>query len=477
MSVDPPLEGTWPAPPPPRLRLILSALGTGVIAALVVPDAGFGVNLLLVALLIAASVLVSVRRRYGSEQTRPSPFSVGLTVISLALSAVAVIRSSEWLVFGCVLASAALGACVALGARRWDSVLASGLLMVESSIRSLPWVGSTMLRRRPRRLPFEAPVSVLTGAVVGTVCAVVVGALLASADATFANVLGKVGGWLVLDVPRVDVLVARVLTLTVVVLTVLALGFAASSTLFQPPPKPAERHPAEWLVPLILVAGTIAVFLAVDAAELFAADRASGTHAERAREGFGQLAVVTGLVLLLIAWAGRSAAERHRKHLALAGGTLLALTLLLAFSALRRLGLYMAEYGWTVTRFNAGAFELWLVGLLVIVGLAWWARRTDLLPRLVAGSAGLGLLVVALAGPDAVVASANVHRYQETGRIDSAYLSRLSPDAVPALRRLPAALQACAMPADNHEYPWYAWNLSRARAGDIPRVKPFCAGE
>ncbi|MBT0771605.1 DUF4173 domain-containing protein [Kineosporia sp. J2-2] len=466
---------TWPDPAPPRLRLPLGALATGVVAALLLPDAAPGLNVVLVAVAAAATVLLSVRSRAGHDGRR-GRLATALTVISSLLAGVAVVRASEWLVAGCVLAAAALGAAVAVGARRWPAVLATGWLFGESVIRSVPWVGETLRRRRPRGVPVRAPRAVLTGLAVGLVCTVVIGALLASADAGFADLLGGFGDLLVIDVPGVDVLVARVLVGAVVALGVLGTGFAASTRLRQEPAAPRDRHPAEWLTPLVLVAVTIAAFLAVEAGRL---SGVAGTvnHAERARQGFGQLVVVTVLVLLLVAWAGRSAGAGHRGLLAAGGGTLLALTLLLAVSALRRLWLYQGEFGWTVARFNGGAFELWVVVVLLTVAVAWTVRRADLLPRLVAGSAGLGLLVVALAGPDAVVAAANVRRYQSTGDIDTLYLSRLSADAVPALTRLPEPVRACALPDPDAEEPWYSWNFSRFRAQGLLEQEGLTAGD
>ncbi|GLY29569.1 DUF4173 domain-containing protein [Kineosporia sp. NBRC 101731] len=453
---------SWADPPPPRLRLLAGALLCAVPAAFLLADTAFGINVPVIAYLIAATVLMS-----RPSRTEGHTWSgVVLTVIALLLSTVAVLRASEWLVVGCILASATLAATVALGTRTWKTLLATGFLFGEATFRAIPWAAATGRRHRPRRLPLRAPASVFSGLVTGLVCAAIVGALLASADAGFAQVLSDVGGWFVLDVPSSDVIAARIITFGVVTLFVLGLGFAASSPLRHAPDAPGDRHPAEWLVPLVLVTLTIAAFLAVDATRLFGAGPAvpDSTHAERAREGFGQLIVVTVLVLLLIGWAGRSAAPRHRHLLAAGGGPLLALTLLLAFSALRRLWLYMSEFGWTVTRFNAGAFELWVVGVLALVGGTWLARRTDLLPRLTAGSAGLGLLVVALAGPDAVVAAADVRRYERTGDIDVLYLSRLSPDAIPALSKLPDDVLPCALPRLPDDQPWYSWNLSRSRA-------------
>ncbi|GAA3598253.1 DUF4173 domain-containing protein [Kineosporia mesophila] len=452
----------WPDPPPPRLRLLVGALLCAGSAAFLLTDTAFGINVPVTTSLIAATVLLSRRSRAEGHPRS----GVVLTVIALLLSTVAVLRASEWLVVGCILASATLATTVSLGTRTWKTLLATGFLFGEATLRAVPWAAATGLRHRPRHLPFRAPASVFSGVATGLVCAVIVGALLASADAGFAQVLSDVGGWFVVDVPRSDVIAARIITFGVVTLFVLGLGFADSSAPRRSPDRPGDRHPAEWLVPLVLVAVTIAAFLAVDATRLFGAGPAAptSTHAERAREGFGQLIVVTVLVLLLIGWAGRLAAPRHRRLLAAGGGPLLALTLLLAISALRRLWLYMSEFGWTVTRFNAGAFELWVVGVLVLVGGTWLVRRTDLLPRLTAGSAGVGLLVVALAGPDAVVAAADVRRYERTGDIDVFYLSRLSPDATPALSKLPDDVRPCALPRLPDDHPWYSWNLSRSRA-------------
>jgi hypothetical protein len=265
---------------------------------------------------------------------------------------------------------------------------------------------------------------------------------------------------------------------------------AIPAVLSGPKQRPA-RHPAEWLTPLVLVAVTIAAFLVVEATNLFGGAEVVSTsdsmsHADRAHQGFGQLSVVTLIVLVLLAWSGRAASAgppRHRRLMAMVGGSLLVIALLLAASALRRLTLYMEAYGWTVPRLNAGAFEIWVVTVLVGVALGWLLHRTDLLPRFVIGSAGLGLLVLAMAGPDALVATANVDRFEKTkgqigventkGQIDWEYLSGLSSDAVPALERLPEPQRSCTLlgrvPDDD---PWQSWNLSRSRADELLRSKP-----
>lgn len=107
----------------------------------------------------------------------------------------------------------------------------------------------------------------------------------------------------------------------------------------------------------------------------------------------------------------------------------------------------------------------------------WW------LPRAAVFFTAASLLVFTAADPDGLVASKNVERYEETGRIDLTYLSGLSADAVPSLVTLPAPLRRCVLlePGGLAEdlrrpEPWHAWNLSRSEARSvlarirIPRV-------
>jgi|1186.fasta_scaffold58294_2 CheY-like chemotaxis protein len=85
------------------------------------------------------------------------------------------------------------------------------------------------------------------------------------------------------------------------------------------------------------------------------------------------------------------------------------------------------------------------------------------------------LLVLALAGPDGVVAPRDVDRYQQTGQLDVYYLADLSEDAVPALADLPEPVRGCVlaarMPVPGDD-PWYGWNLARSRAAAVPGVNP-----
>jgi hypothetical protein len=481
----------WPEPGPARRRATLAAISAGVIAALLIPGApGPGIDLVLSGLCIAVPVAV-LARAHGRAAGRRRPLGrvrVLLGLVVLGLAAVAGVRAGEGMAWFCGFAAICLAAAIVLDARRWSAILAAPALFALAAVRSLPWAARSLptadLRVTGR--PW------LTGLGIGTICTIVVASLLASADAAFADVVAV--AW-----PSVDLSLVPARALTFVTATGTGLGamFAVSTRTIRPPrvPSPAVRpggvgtegrpeqvrHPAEWLVPLALVAATIAAFLSVEVTMLFGGAEVvhregSVSHADRAREGFGQLTVVTLIVLGLLAWAGHRAGRGpalHRRLLGSVGGPLLLLTLLLAGSALRRLWLYQDAYGWTVTRLNAGVFEVWVAAVLAGIALGWLLRRTDLLPRFVIGSAGLGLLLVGMAGPDAVVARADVSRYEHTHRIDISYLSMLSADAVPALDRLPEPLRSCALAGrTTSKDPWFGWNRGRARADAVLTARP-----
>jgi hypothetical protein len=329
----------------------------------------------------------------------------------------------------------------------------------------------------------ERSSALVNGVGIGVTAALVVGLLLASADAAFAQLLGKLvpDVELQLDVGTVP---GRVVWFVLVSALVLAGAYGARSDVRWPRPLGPyrARQAAEWLTPVLCVASVIGLFLAVQATMLFGGaevvfDGDAASHASRARQGFGQLFLVTLIVLGLLAWAGR-AADRggtpgQRRAFGFAGGALTAMALLLAASALRRLWLYQEQYGWTVSRIVVGALEIWLAFLLAAVAAAWLLRRVDAVPRLVIASAGAGLLALSVAGPDAMAASWNIDRYQQTGKVDLYYLSTLSADAVPALQRLPEPLRDCVLAGrETTDDGWTTWNLGRARADASLRENP-----
>jgi signal transduction histidine kinase len=464
----------WPEPKaPPPWGLLAGAAATGLFAAMLVVGVRPGINMAMVAL-IGSSSLVAINWRRLSHVRRV------LAGMAVALTTVAAVRDSPQLVTISLLAAFGLGAMVALDGRRWLAVPLVVPALGVAGVRSVPWTGR---RLTGSRLPASTWSWVL-GLGVGLACAAAVTALLGSADAAFGHLLDVL-------LPSVDLglLPARAIVLVLATVAVLAAGFASSTTLWWGEGRTAvaRRRPAvEWALPLALVDIVLATFMVVQAAVLFGGDsevllEGTGvTYAERARQGFGQLVVVTLLTLVLLAWAGRWA---DRGHQGVAGrpalllglaGAMCGLTLLLVVSALRRLWLYEQAYGWTVARITAGVFEIWLGVVLVAVAALWLVRRTAWSAVVVVGSAAVVLLALGLAGPDAMAASWNVDRYERTGEIDPDYLGTLSDDAVPALDRLPAGLRGCILAGrvPRHD-PWYAANVARIRAASrLPVTVP-----
>lgn len=181
---------------------------------------------------------------------------------------------------------------------------------------------------------------------------------------------------------------------------------------------------------------------------------------------------MTALTLLVIAGAARWAPRDGRADrllIRLLLGALGLLSLVVVASALYRMNVYADAYGATRLRLLVAACELWLGFVFLLVLATGIHLRATWLPRLVVGGAVLALLCLAAVNPDRLIADRNIDRYEDNGRLDIWYLSRLSADAVPEFDRLPAQLRECAsgkiatdLAADPDD--WRGANLGRARA-------------
>jgi hypothetical protein len=352
-----------------------------------------------------------------------------------------------------------------------------------AAVLTVPWVGR---RLRPPPGRRTLPPGTLRGALLAAAVLVLVGWLLVAADAAFASLLG-------LALPDVDVgtipgrVAAGVLAAWVVL--AVALVVAAPPWEDQSPAVHRRGSMAEWAPPLVVAAVLLGAFVVVQIIELLDPGLlldGAATPAGRARQGFGQLVAVTLLLVALLAWTGHRAGEgrRARAVFACLAGTVVGLVVAVSATALGRMWRYQEEFGWTVLRILVAAFEVWLALLLPVVALLWLRRRVDLVPVVAAAAAAVGVLVLGLGRPEALAAEANVARFEQTGRLDTAYLATLSADAVPAVLRLPdgercavlatmagraggraaeppVALSAVdVVPPD----PWFAVNASRAVA-------------
>ncbi|MYW81129.1 protein of unknown function [Streptomyces sp. LaPpAH-199] len=466
-----------PAPPLIPSAVLWSVLATAVLSAVLLGD-GLGLNLLIVAAPAALAAFFAAR----SAGRRLRPWTATWAVGGLALLAVPTLRDAGWPTFLAVASAFALGSLTLHGSRTWPGVLVGSVGLFDSLVPGVIWgVRGIRARADGSRARWGAA---LRTAIVALVLLVVFGTLFASADAAFADLLGS----LLPDAP-VGEAPWRILLFALGLAGALAAAYAAAAPvrwdgITVRPGRPRGR--VEWALPLIVLDLLFAAFIALQLVVLlggYEKVRAETglDHAEYARQGFWQLLWATLLTLLVIALALRRAprgGSRDRTLVRAVLGTLCVLTLVVVASALRRMDLYVDEYGLTRLRISVAAMELWL-GVVLVLILAAGVFGARFLPRAVAVSAAAGVLAFGLLSPDALVAEQNVRRFEthEPAGIDLDYLKDLSADAVPALDRLPEPQRSCALRVIQREVldsgtPWYATSLGEARAREILEKRP-----
>ncbi|MFF4247998.1 DUF4153 domain-containing protein [Streptomyces sp. NPDC001822] len=481
-----PMSQLMPEPPQPiRAATLWSVLATGLLSALLLGD-GVGLNLLIVAVPAALAAYFAAR----TAGRRLRPWTAVWAVGGLALLAIPALRDAGWPVFLAVVSALALGSLALHGSRSWPGVLLGSLGLVPAVASGVRW-GWRGVRDRADDSRGRVRTAVRS-TVVAVVLLLVFGALFASADAAFADLLGELTPDITIgDSPW------RVFLFVLGLAGALAAAYSAAApvrwdrTTFRPG---KARNRVEWALPLILLDLLFAAFITLQLVVLLGgydkvAEKTGLLPAEYARQGFWQLLWATVLTLIVIAlalrWAPRGG-PRDRTLVRSVLGVLCALTLVVVASALRRMDLYVDAFGLTRLRISVAAVELWLgVVLLLIIAAGVFGAR--LLPRAVAVSAAVGVLAFGLLSPDGLIAEQNVERYGNHKSIDIQYLKGLSADAVPALDTLPEPLRSCALEFFRRDFAgpgasWYATSWGEARARDILEKHPVkdggiqCAG-
>lgn len=455
----------WPIDPlasAPR-RVLVSALIAGLIGTAVWRLSVLSVGYLVVGLLVFGVV-------YGTAPRRPSrseQFGIGLT---LALLAVPALLAAGWMGALCLAAAWIIGWCTLVGGRTWTAVFTGPFLPWVLFGRLRSWVYETVKTALPARsgLPGPGRVAVVAGLTVGLV--VVFGALFAAADPAFAHLAGN----LVPSVVGVDFF-SRTAVFGIVVTFVLGGAY-----LVRFPPRldamaPAPMQPVprwEWALPLGVLDTLFIAFVAVQATVLFGGhthvlETEDLTYAEYARQGFWQLLWVSALTLLVLSVvirvAGRVSAS-DRRVLRILVGILCVTSVVVVISAIHRMWLYQQAYGFSTERLMVITTEVWLGAVFVLVAVAGIRMTGRWLPRAVLVAGVLALLGLAALNPERLIADRNIDRFEQTGALDAEYLSGLSSDIDPALRRLPASVRECVTTRLHEPDPWYTFNLSRARA-------------
>jgi hypothetical protein len=364
--------------------------------------------------------------------------------------------------------------CVALTDRRSiPGVLTAPLQVARGLPAALRWLARGGIR--PRSRDRDTLVRTIVAGLIAAVLLSVFGFLLASGDAAFAHTLSAM----------VDSLDVRTAVRWVCSAAVAAAATAAAAHILvtgASAPEPEARaglvRRIEWALTVGGLVALYAGFVAVQARVLFGGrgyvEATTGlTYAQYARSGFWQLLAVTALTVVVIGVAAMIAprsATADRILLRVLLGLLSALTLIIVASALSRMAAYEQAYGFTRQRLLVTACELWLGTVFLLILLAGIRLRGRWVPQATLATAVAALLGLALLNPDAFIAKQNINRFSETGRIDLAYLSTLSPDAVPALGSLSEPYRSCVLGAVNGQLAesppetWLEWNLSRSAA-------------
>ena len=299
------------------------------------------------------------------------------------------------------------------------------------------------------------------------------GALLASADSAFARLLGNVF--------NLDLTSAVQHVLVTLIVGAICAGFLRSLALGGAAPEVSVpsfiRLPiAEATIALALIDVLFATFVGVQIRYLFG-DAGTLNASEYARRGFFELVAVVALVvpmLLAVEWLVDKSDARRLLVFRIVAGVQVALVLVIAASAWRRMQLYRDEFGLTEQRVLTTAFMIWLAAVLLWLALAVLTGHRD---RFLAGAMIAGIAAVAALhaiNPDVLIVETNLAR-DAAGRraFDAAYAATLSDDAAPVILANADRFDAKSLQRfleRERTIGWRTWNVSRARAIDAVRA-------
>jgi hypothetical protein len=343
------------------------------------------------------------------------------------------------------------------------------------------------------RLGWKRTGAVLRGLLISIPILAVFAALLASADAVFAQGLNQF-----IALFRLEKLPEYLFRLAYILVG----AYLLSGVFLHAAQKSGDEHLIGEQKPLLsaflgftegaVVLGAVEllflIFVIIQVRYFFGGQTNIGvsgyTYAEYARQGFGELVAVAFFSLML--FLGLSVIVRRetpskRRGFSGLGVGMVALVGVILASAFQRLRLYEAAYGFSRLRTYTHVFMIWLGVLLAVVLVLEILHRERLFvtAALLAGigfAASLNLLNV-----DAFIVHENVARAAQGRDLDVAYLASLSPDAVPALaeayssnalptgvRQAAGAALVCMQPRTSasvdRDWRSYSWSSARAQA-------------
>jgi len=301
------------------------------------------------------------------------------------------------------------------------------------------------IKKNTDKQKYGAAMKVLIGLGISLPLLLIVLSLLSEADSVFGHFLSEIPRMLfdleVMEVSFRGFLIAFVSVGTFAYLW--SLQAPREESVEIPNPVPQEEK-LRWdgiiLVTILVVINLVYMaFTIIQISYLFSGAQTilpdGMTYAEYARKGFNELVVVTIInFLILLTFMHLTSKEQPRVYrmVQILLSLLTVCTGFMLFSAYFRLSLYEEAYGYTVSRLLAHAFMLFLFVLFGIALVKIWRDGISLI-KYYAITGIAAYLLLNYINIDVMIAKNNISRYQESGRIDADYLTRLSYDAVPYL--------------------------------------------
>lgn len=330
-------------------------------------------------------------------------------------------------------------------------------------------------------------IKVLTGLAVSCPLLLIVVSLLSSADGVFNQILAKFPE--LLDRISFGEGFTRILWIIVLGVGMFSFlwGFVDSKAYdWNAPPKEGgpeldpftfSLDPVVMTTILTVINAVYVLFVSLQFTYLFSAWEGilpeGSTYADYARSGFFELILVTGInfIILLLSLHTLGAMKAGlQKVINILLYILVLCSMVMLYSAYSRLTLYEEAYGYTYIRFLVHAFMIFL-GLLMVIAAIRISRVKFPLAKCYIVLGLLSYLLMNYIGMDVMIANNNIQRYEDTGKLDADYLSRLSWDAVPALIEFSQKHDGM---LDGHlgeklktrdgERDWTSFNLSKHRA-------------
>jgi hypothetical protein len=507
-SFSAPGEALPPVPPVvssdswlPRVRsprpMLVAALGLGLLTELLLDAPRWGLSFPLVAVALLGT-LVWLGGREGWQRARPNAW---LAVPLLVFASFVAVRASPWLTAINVLTS---GVLLMLLTHFWAAgrVQRLGLggyplAVLVSSLQGMRYTPALVRdtvdlqaarKQVPRLLPFAR------GLLFVVPVLAVFAVLLESADVAFASAVDRV-----LSVQLAPLFAESIgRTIGVLVCACVAAGVLGHALRRRAPSEWGEEEAApakprlgitEAVMLVFSVDALFLVFAGFQVAYLFiggATSPAPGySYAEYARRGFFELVCVSALTLALLMalarWTRRDTPLADRIFRIGTTGTV-ALSLVILASAMKRMALYEAAFGYTHLRLYTHIFMFALGAVLSWRAVTLWWRPERFAIGVFLTALG-SVLALDLVNPDAFIARRNLELHASTGEVDMEYLSQLSADAVPELVKGLEPVSSARKQSVMHDFAqqtfaersWTEWTLADWKARRALREAGYTA--